>query len=141
MSGLKTAAALTSTLLCSKGGAAPSAFISRPDLLYPERNVPEQGATVQPLNPRQARPDGRGKDDGKTKVSLRMSAARHRRLRLAAAHLGQSAQTLVLEGLDYYIDHVLPTLIGGRCTCMELGIERGEACPAGRAGFGGDIAS
>jgi hypothetical protein len=141
MSGLKSAATLTGTLLCSKGGAAPSAFIPRPGFLFAERNGPEQIALVQSSSPRQARPDSRATGDGKTKVSLRMSKARHRRLRVAAAHLGQSAQTLILEGLDYYIDHVLPTLIEGRCTCLDLGLGRGDACPTDRANFGGGAAS
>jgi hypothetical protein len=131
MSGLKAAATLTGALLVCKGGAGPSAFIPRLDL---------RGATVQSLTPRQPRHGGgggHGKDNGKTRLSLRLSSVRHLRVRLAAAHLGQSTNAIIVAGLDYYLDHVLPTLLEGRCACLE----RGESCATGPAGFGGDCVS
>ncbi len=119
MNGFK-AATLTGSLLVAKGDAAPSG--SRP--------ADRPSATVQSL-PRSAtrRPAAR-RDDGFTHLSLRINSVRHLRLRLAAAHLGRSGNSLVVAALDHYLDHVLPTLLEGKCPCLEKGRDPDQACAA-----------
>lgn len=106
---LLDSAPLTEMLLVSKGGAAPSRYGSAHpidvDPVLPSRRV-----------------------DVRTRVSLRLDDRRHRRLRLAAAHLRQSAQAVLLAALDHYLDHVVPAAIEGGCRCLEAG----AAPPASR---------
>ncbi len=115
-------AALTGSLLVAKGAAAPSAT----------RTVLDFGGTVQFL-PRQEREHAEA-GDGTLRVTLRMSLARHLRLRLAAAHLGRSNQALMLAAIDHYIDNLLPLLMAGRCACLEQGRVPAGDCAA--LGFG-----
>lgn len=112
------AASLTSTLLVTKGGAAPSGFLARP----------ERSATVQALPIRPLRRAGGGKDEGHLRLSLRIGDARHRRLRLAAAHLHQSGHAVMMAALDHYLARVVPTLLDGPCRCIEEGHELGKGC-------------
>lgn len=114
------AASLTSALLVAKGDAAPA---DRPWRYEP-------GGTVQPLPARARRRSGNGKDDGTLRATLRMSAAEHLQLRLAAAHLNQSVQALMRAAIDHYLDTVLPPLMNGRCLCLEQGRAPGGCCPA-----------
>lgn len=53
--------------------------------------------------------------------SLPLDAARHRRLRLAAAHLDQTEDALMIAALDHYLDRIVPTLLDGRCACLDEG--------------------
>ena len=121
------AASLTASLLVPKGDAAPC---DKPA-------AREGGGTVEFLpKPRRERSGGGG-EDATTRVSLRLSAARHLRLRLAGAHLGRSSQALIRAAIDHYIDTVLPPLLAGRCACLELGRLPEGSCAAlgfGRAG-------
>jgi hypothetical protein len=63
-------------------------------------------------------------------VSLPLDPARHRRLRLAAAHLDQTEDALMLAALDHFLDRVVPTLLDGRCACLEEGRAAGQGCAA-----------
>ena len=97
-------ATLTEALLVVKGTAAPSPF-------------------------KLARAPRRGKRD--TQLShfpLRLDETRHRRLRLAAAHLRQSGHKLVLAALDHYLDRVVPGQLGRPCPCLEEGRRKPDAC-------------
>ena len=100
-------ASLTEALLVAKGAAEPSRFTRA------------RGGGIGVA--RRTRPT-----DGRARLALRLDDARHRRLRLATAHLRQSGQALLLAALDHYLDHVVPTLIDGRCHCLACG----EAPPA-----------
>jgi hypothetical protein len=95
-------ASLTEMLLVAKGEAAPS------------RDAPLRHLSIDAV--RHA-----GRLDTRVRISLRVDEKRHRRLRLAAAHLHQSAQTVLLAALDHYIDHVVPAAIEGGCRCLEVG--------------------
>jgi hypothetical protein len=64
--------------------------------------------TALPLRPTPAQGN-----DGVTRVSLRMNSARHRRLRIAAAHLGLSNSGMMATAINHYLDHVLPKLMAG----------------------------
>ncbi|HEX6842838.1 MAG TPA: hypothetical protein VF113_14980 [Stellaceae bacterium] len=68
--------------------------------------------------------------DATRQVTLPLDATRHRRLRLAAAHLDQTEDALMLAALDHYLDRVVSVLLDGRCACLEEGRTNGQACPA-----------
>jgi hypothetical protein len=53
------------------------------------------------------------------KVSLRLDADRHTRLRIAALHLGRSGQQLLVEALDRYLDTAVGTVLAGQCACLQ----------------------
>ncbi len=96
-------ASLTEALLVAKGAAAPSRLTT----------VRSSGGGG----------GGRARrSDGRARLALRLEEERHRRLRLATAHLHKSAQALLLAALDHYLDHVVPTLIDGRCHCLACGV-------------------
>jgi hypothetical protein len=114
------AASLTASLLVAKGGAAPSTA----------RPAPGSNVEILP-QPEHERGD---LADGSVRVTLRMSLARHLRLRLAAAHLGRSNQALMLAAIDHYIDNLLPLLMAGHCACLEQGRMPAGGCAA--LGFG-----
>lgn len=99
---LLDAASLSGVLLVAKGDAAPS-----------RQSMFDPGA-----------PDGAGRHrprDQRARIPLRLDEKRHRRLRLAGAHLGQSAQAVLVAALDHYLDQVMPGLLGGGCRCLEPG--------------------
>ncbi len=63
-------------------------------------------------------------------VALPLDAARHRRLRLAAAHLDQTENAVIVAALDHYFDRVVSPLLDGRCACLEEGRTSGQGCLA-----------
>lgn len=87
-------ASLTGTLLVVKGAAAPSRPVAPPPRRHPQRN------------------------DGRVRVPLRIDEARHRRLRLAAAHFHKSAQAVMLAALDNYLDRIVPNALDEHCQCI-----------------------
>jgi hypothetical protein len=68
--------------------------------------------------------------DAMRPFSLPLDPARHRRLRLAAAHLDQTEDALMLAALDHYLDRVVSPLLDGRCACLEEGRASGPGCAA-----------
>jgi hypothetical protein len=126
-------ASLTGALLVSKGAASAKQFMRPQDLRYEALEEPAEPAVgvVETLPMAQKpRRERRAKADGQARLSLRMSAVRHLRLRLAAAHLNRSGHSLVTAAVDHYLDNVLPHMIEGRCICVEQGREPGTACGA-----------
>jgi hypothetical protein len=122
-------ASLTGALLVSKGAATAKQFMRPQDLRYEAPVEPIVTGVVETLPTAQKpRRERRAKADGQARLSLRMSAVRHLRLRLAAAHLNRSGHSLITSAVDHYLDHVLPHLIEGRCICVEQGREPGTAC-------------
>ncbi|HJT07238.1 MAG TPA: hypothetical protein VJ747_09945 [Stellaceae bacterium] len=67
--------------------------------------------------------------DAPRQVTLPLDPTRHRRLRLAAAHLDQTEDALMVAALDHYLDRVVSVLLDGRCACLEEG-RTSQACPA-----------
>ena len=63
-------------------------------------------------------------------ITLPLDPTRHRRLRLAAAHLDQTEDALMIAALDHYLDRVVSVLLDGRCACLEEGRTHGQGCPA-----------
>ena len=91
---LPGAASLTGTLLVVKGAAAPSRPAAVPPKRHPQRS------------------------DGLLRVPVRLDQARHRRLRLAAAHFHKSAQAVMLSALDHYLDRIVPSALDEHCQCI-----------------------
>jgi hypothetical protein len=78
-----------------------------------------------------AAPQAAGESSDATRqVTLPLDPLRHRRLRLAAAHLDQTEDALMVAALDHYLDRVVSVLLDGRCACLEEGRTSGQACPA-----------
>ena len=125
-------ASLTGALLVSKGAASAKQFMRPQDLRYEAPEEPAIGVGVVETLPMVQKPrrERRARVDGQARLSLRMSAVRHLRLRLAAAHLNRSGHSLVTAAVDHYLDNVLPHMIEGRCICVEQGREPGTACGA-----------
>jgi hypothetical protein len=69
--------------------------------------------------------------DAPRQVTLPLDPTRHRRLRLAAAHLDQTEDALMVAALDHYLDRVVSVLLDGRCACLEHGRTSPQVCPAG----------
>lgn len=58
---------------------------------------------------------------GKSAFTLRLDPERHLRLRLSAAHQHRSAQALMIEALDTYLQQCTPLFTKGNCVCREGG--------------------
>jgi len=129
---LKPIASLTSDLLARKGGATPASLMfpiagaSAPRVEMrlppseppqPRRAEPRVGATPPKSRSGGGKPPGRR---GKSyKVSLRLDADRHQRLRLVALHEDRSGQQILLAALDEYLDSVAQQLMDGKCACLQ----------------------
>jgi hypothetical protein len=110
-----TVASLSGRLLARKGTARPSAAVPRS--AGAETSLPSRA----PL--RLAPPQEPPASGERARISLRLDPERHRRLRLAAAHLDCSLQDLLIAALD---EHLSGLRLG--CPCFR---ERGEACRNG----------
>lgn len=103
------AASLTASLLSHKGWAQPS--------LLAESDEP-RGARVAKLPARSCANHRAGVGEtGRAKLSLRLDAARHRRLKLACLETGKSAQMLILDLLDQHLEQRLGAV--GNCPCLS----------------------
>ncbi len=83
-------------------------------LVVQGRRSPSRSGSAQRIGRSRPRPA----TDVRARVSLRLDEPHHRRLRLAAAHLHKSAQAVLQAALDHYLDHIVPTVIDGRCLCL-----------------------
>lgn len=123
------AASLTAGLLVAKGHASPSRRAPRLGdrialgALYgaaPAPSTPPQEFRPMPSAPLKTREPAR--------LFLRLDEGRQHRLRLAAAHLGKSTDSVLQAALDHYLTRVMPSLLGERCPCIESTEGAGEAC-------------
>lgn len=110
-----TVASLSGQLLARKGTARPSAAVPR----SAGADIPSTPRAPLRLAPPQE-PPASGE---RARISLRLDPERHRRLRLAAAHLDCSLQDLLIAALD---EHLSGLHLG--CPCFQEG---GEACQNG----------
>ncbi len=128
------AATLTKSLLVRKGAAmptlaAPSAssgpatnrYDPPPHLVLLDRDTL---ADDTPHIRSAARGHGHG-GERRRRITLRLDAARHRRLKLAATHLGVSLQDVLIAALDGHLTRVAPGIVSGGCACLSNG-SRGE---------------
>jgi hypothetical protein len=121
---LKTASLTSALLVVSKGDAAPFA--------RPDRYAEAAGTNIQLFPSRPSRPTTSlapaARDAGHTRVSLRVNSARHLRLRVAAAHLGLTANGLMVAAIDHYLDEVLPKQMASHCACLAQGRVVSDTC-------------
>ncbi len=127
------AAMLTRSLLVRKGAAMPTppapppaneladgAREPVPHLVLLGHDVPP------PAGRRRFTGGGGGRSRDRRRISLRLDPARHRRLKLAATHLGVSLQDVLIAALDSHIARVAPGLVEGGCTCLAGPARNGE---------------
>ena len=105
---MKTAAALASTLLFRKGGAAPADFHAASSDGSPARSI-----DLAPKRPRERDPNAQ------VRVSVKLDRARRQHLQLAAARLGISNQELLTSALDHYLRSEVPAQIAEPCSCLK----------------------
>lgn len=133
MSSNQTSAALTGALLANKGAAAPSGSVSSFLEEFPAKKpfaeepqapdmrqvcaVPDRSFETTTPKPAKAAPPAKPVGS-RAKLSVRLDPDRHLRLKLAAAHLQRSSQTIMLEALDAYLAKAAPA-IGGNCVCLN----------------------
>lgn len=108
------AAHLTSDLLAPKGTATPA---QRPVVLHPHVRLV---ANEHPMSERRRGRPHLSQEDRRSRVkhTVRLDPGRHLRLKLASAHLNESAQTILIHALDAYLDHVAPSVMSGGCGCL-----------------------
>ncbi len=128
------AAMLTRSLLVRKGAAAPTAPVPPPILELAPAPTPREPAPHLMLIGREpsmsaARPhterNVNGPGDSRRRITLRLDPVRHRRLKLAATHLGTSLQDVLIAALDSHLARVAPGLGEGGCPCLS-GTARSE---------------
>lgn len=129
MSSQLSSAALTGALLANKGAAAPSNTVSAfLEELPPPDRTPLRPTLATGETRESAQHDAmpRGADDGlrsggqgkRAKLSVRLDPDRHLRLKLAAAHLRRSSQTIMIEALDAFLADMAPALATD-CACLN----------------------
>ena len=141
MSGYEASAPLTGTLLSSKGAAAPSNSVASLLDDFAVEAVDVEPPVARGNQPQKAGPayqslrsHGAVRDQAtlrprakpvasqeRIKLSLRLSADQHLRLKLAAAHLRQSSQALLMAALDEYLAKAAPEVRNGGCNCLMSG--------------------
>ncbi len=117
----RDAAPLTADLLARKG-------MGRPAGLRPAESIPIRrtgftpraitGGAPAPCATRAHARDNAPATGDRARVTLRLDATRHLRLKLAAAHLQQSLQDVLTDALDGHLDRVVPGLLGESCACF-----------------------
>ncbi len=115
---VKSAATLASGLLARKGDAVPTSLVVVPVIARVHHGEVKPG-----LPPLRRGLGGKPPHDGgaapAAKLSVRLDDDRHRRLRLAALHLGRSGQQIMIEALDAYLERAAPAILGGQCACLQ----------------------
>lgn len=125
------AASLVSSLLATKGGAAPATPAAPNDVLtqlFP-LGARSDAHTVECEShwPNSESDYGRSAKSGasegeKMKVSFRLSPNDHLRLKLVATHFHKSIRECVEEAIDFYLASCSPVVRKGGCACIA---ERG----------------
>jgi hypothetical protein len=139
---LEAAAVLSGGLLVRKGAAIPTRLgptglgSTNPRSMNPGSiNLGPTGLAALSIGPRAMSdgsvamaiggppPSGRPRHASRTprgtKVSLRLDAERHRKLRLAAIHLGRSGQRILLDALDAHLARCAEAMPAGDCACLQ----------------------
>lgn len=113
---IKGPASLTSSLIVSKGNAAPAGLLAMNRKRNSSRPLIGSKAT-KPRPP--AHGDARQATAQRSRLSLRLDRDRHLKIKLAAAHLNLSLQELMIDALDSYLADVKPSLPDGICNCLD----------------------
>lgn len=99
-------AQLSSDLLVSKGAAGPS-HATRETLGPDQIEQALRDARAHAGSGREPKPGEPGADDdGRVTLSIRLDPERHRRLKLATVHRGETAEGIMIEALDTFISRI-----------------------------------
>ena len=146
MSGFQSSAPLTGALLASKGAASPSRSVSSLLNNFAEEELAATHPTVRQASVESREPAGKPvefaprprkaaaaagsgtktkplPDRARIKLSLRLTEDEHLRLKLAAAHLRESAQTILMAALDDYLARKAPEIRAGECVCLMSAVD------------------
>lgn len=122
---MENAAKLTGLLLARKGTAVPTGF-APPRLVEPAVgnvvSVARPATLVQPA-PEVNRPSAESNAEAhptRMRVSMRIETQQHLRMRLTAAYLQRSVQSLMAEALDRYLDQLAPEVMQDQCVCLAM---------------------
>ena len=137
MSAMKPAR-LTSALLTRKGMASPSAApasrANMVELLQAQSPLPAETppapATPVPASGRGDLSDRIRPTEKRVRVSLRLDADRHLRVKLVATHLNQTLQSVFTQAIDEYFERHNPDMLDA--IPLLRGRERGEKGGNGR---------
>lgn len=124
MSSLRPMAMLSSELLARKGSAVPAVLALQ---LNPMAHFPAlpmalprlESRAPPPREPQAAWRVSSGDKSGSVKVSLRLDADRHRRLRRAVLQQGSSGQKVLLAALDAYLDALGTPVTDDTIACLR----------------------
>ena len=126
------AAPLSSSLLVRKGSAAPADLslipASRRHTVKVQSQEPPRSSCLHNAElaaAKDAGQDGQANGPYTAKFTLRLDRERHLRLKLLAAHLHLSAQEMLIEALDAYLDKAVPQAIRNNCSCLAQ-LEEGD---------------
>ena len=126
------AASLSSSLLVRKGSAAPADLslvpASRRHTVKVQSKEPPRSSCLHQAEIAAAKAAGHdepGSGAYTAKFTLRLDRERHLRLKLLAAHLHLSAQEMLVEALDAYLDRAVPQAVRNNCSCLAQ-LEEGD---------------
>ncbi len=142
------AASLKGALLARKGTAAPTPE-TPPKLMRHQQpgqsgdssNAGSGSNTDQPATVRSPAASGSAASQGakastsgeRIRLSVRLEAETHRRLKLLSAYTQDSIQDILAHAIDAYIEQVAPDLWSGIVTCLvdgkETPVESGQLQP------------
>ncbi len=127
---MKTAS-LSGNLLARKGTALPAKLVTAQSCPAPQNSAAAKStppsAHLRKV-PGDAPGGSRGGASGDTKphdgeararITLRLDADRHLKLKLAGAHLRRSSQQILVEALDSYLKTSVPILMDDECGCLK----------------------
>ena len=122
-------ASLTSALLVRKGAAVPAGYAALKSAARAAHAVrPAEGTVPSAATPLRRRRSER-LPDPRVRISLRLDADRYLRLKLAAAHLHENLQEVLIAALDSHLERMAPTVKNGNCACLEGGCtEQNKTC-------------
>jgi hypothetical protein len=115
-------AAMTGSLLARKGEASPSAALpfAMPEVWRQPAEMPERMPEPAPVAAAPAAPVAVRSVEAPHKIAMRLSEAQHMRLRVAAAQLQVTRQSLLAAALDHYLTTVCASGRPG-CACLRSG--------------------
>jgi hypothetical protein len=125
---MKTAK-LSSDLLVQKGMANPTGGYSDARttaeeplalLAKPAAGAGQEGKSVREQSEALLKAfAGAPKRSRRVNLSFRMDPQRHHRLKVAAAHMNRSAQDILTNALDRYLDEMAGAYMDGSCNCLS----------------------
>ncbi len=116
----KGPASLTSTLIVTKGNAAPTG------LLAMNGNVSSTARNPDSVTGDGARKGSATRNNSQAqrpRLTLRLDPGRHLKIKLAAAHLNLNLQEIMIDALDRYLAEVIPSNLGVACNCLAEPIQ------------------